>query len=62
MRTKYGIVESDIYDGGMMLFKQKDYYKKGEIDMFKEKLLKDVMNYIGVKDMNTLEVIYAHWN
>ena len=48
-----------VYDGGMMLFKQKDYYEIGEIDMFKEKLLKDVMEYTGVDNLDDLEVVYC---
>ena len=61
LRTKYGIVESNIYDGGMMMFKQKDYYKEGEYDKFVPKLLNDVMEYIGA-NLEDLEVIGVEEN
>ena len=61
LRTKYGIVESNIYDGGMMMFKQKDYYKEGEFDKFVPKLLDNVMDYMGAK-LDDLEMIWFHEN
>ena len=61
LRTKYGVVESNLYDGGMMMFKQKDYYKEGEVDKFVPKLLDEVMKYMGAK-LDDLELVWFHEN
>ena len=53
--------ESVRLSGGMMMFKQKDYYKKGEYDCFKKKLLNDVFDYLdmGKKHIDNLELVWC---